>query len=343
MPTLPFETIKHDILIKQVQAEQDSAGHRKGAATTDEKFGCKPDKIPADVLINYGIVNINKPKGPTSHMVSEYVQKILGITKAGHSGTLDPAVTGVLPVALGRATRIVQTLLNAGKEYVCIMHIHKPVPEQDIKKTINSFVGKITQLPPVRSAVVRQLRQRDIYYLNILEIKGQEVLFRVGCQAGTYIRKLCHDIGIALKVGAHMAELIRTKAGPFNFDTAVTLQDLEDALWYWKNEKNDKFLRHCIQPVESGVSHLPKIWIMDSAVDSICHGAQLNAPGIVKLTANIQPSSDVAIMTLKEELVALAQAKKSSSEIRAMPKGLAAIPTKVFMLPNTYPKMLVKN
>jgi len=326
MDALPFENRKQQILVKK-------------DSITDEKLGCIPEKRSADTIIDYGIVNLNKPKGPTSHMVSGYVQKILGLSKAGHSGTLDPGVTGVLPVALGRATRIVQTMLNAGKEYVCIMHIHKPVAEDEARKIINTFVGKITQLPPVRSAVVRQMRERTIYYLEILEIKGQDILFRVGCQAGTYIRKLCHDIGYKLKVGAHMAELIRTKAGPFMFDEMTTLQDLEDALWYWKNKQNDKFLKHCIKPVEAGVEHLPKIWVHDSAVDSICHGASLNAPGVSKLTDDILAESDIAIMSLKNELVALAKAKKNSNEIIKLEKGTVAITSKVFMQPNTYQKI----
>ena len=310
----------------------------KRGSSTNEKYGCLPEARPTDVLVSYGIVNINKPKGPTSHMVSEYVQKILKIDKAGHSGTLDPGVTGILPVALGRATRIVQALLSAGKEYVCIMHVHKPVPEDEMRKTIASFVGKIMQLPPVRSSVVRKLRERDIYYLNILEINGQDVLFSVGCQAGTYIRKLCHDIGLKLHVGAHMSELVRTKAGPFSFETAVSLQDLEDSFWYWKEKNNDKWLRKCILPVEAGVVHLPKVWIEDSAVDSICHGAALNDPGVVKLTNDVVENSLVAIMTLKNELVAFGTAVKDAHEVIKIEKGLVVKPLKVFMLPNVYPK-----
>lgn len=311
----------------------------KHESKTNEQYGCLPENRPTDVLVQYGIININKPKGPTSHMVSDFVQKILNIDKAGHSGTLDPGVTGVLPIALDRATRIVQALLVAGKEYVCVMHIHKLLPENDVRKTIASFVGKIMQLPPVRSSVVRKLRERSIYYLDILEIKGQDVLFRVGCQAGTYIRKLCHDIGFKLKVGAHMSELIRTKAGPFSFDTVITLQDLEDALWYWKSENNDKLLRKCILSVESGVSHLPKIWIEDTAVDSVCHGAFLYAPGVVKLTNDVVEGADVAIMTLKDELVALAEAKNNAGEIIKIEHGTVAKVSKVFMLPGTYPKI----
>ncbi len=154
-------------------------------------FGKSPELRTTSELINYGIVNLDKPKGPTSHQTSDYVKKILGIDKAGHSGTLDPNVSGVQPVALGKATRIAEFLLTSPKEYVCLMHLHHPVEEDKIKEIIKKFIGKIQQLPPIKSAVKRELRIREVYELELLEIKTQDVLFRVKCQAGTYIRKLC--------------------------------------------------------------------------------------------------------------------------------------------------------
>ncbi|MBN2111780.1 RNA-guided pseudouridylation complex pseudouridine synthase subunit Cbf5 [Candidatus Woesearchaeota archaeon] len=323
---LPFEKIERELFVKK-------------KAETSPKFGIDPDKRPVDELINFGIVNINKPKGPTSHQVSAYVQKILKIKKSGHSGTLDPKVTGVLPVALGRGTRIVQVLLNAGKEYVCLMHVHKEIPEGKMRSTINEFVGKIKQKPPLRSSVKRQVRERKIYYIDILEIDGKDVLFIVGCQAGTYIRKLCHDIGEKLGVGAHMAELIRTKAGPFKEEDSVTLQDLADALWYYRNEKNEKFIRKCIQPIESAVTHLPKIFVFDTTVDTLCHGADLKVPGISLIESEIQPDENVAIMTLKGELVAVGIARMSPKDMLKKDKGVAAKTEKVFMLPGTYPRI----
>ena len=217
MPNLlPFEEVKRDILVKR-------------EAETSPKFGCKPEDRTAEQLLNLGIINIDKPKGPTSHQVSAYVQKILDSCKGGHSGTLDPKVTGVLPTAVGKATRIVQALLVAGKEYVCLMHVHKELPQDQIFKVMKEFTGKITQLPPVKSAVKRQWRERSVYYIDVLDIVGQDVLFIIGCQAGTYIRKICHDIGKSLGCGAHMAELRRTKAGPFSESTLVSLHDLTDA------------------------------------------------------------------------------------------------------------------
>lgn len=325
MGVLPFEKIKREVLVKR-------------ECSTNPEYGCNPWERKVSDLINFGVIDLNKPKGPTSHMASDYVQKVFGIDKAGHGGSLDPGVTGVLPVALGRATRVVDALLKAGKEYVCIMHLHDDVERAELEKALKEFTGKIMQLPPVKSAVVRREREREVYYLDILEIDKRDVLFRMGSQAGTYVRKLCHDVGKRLKVGAHMAELIRTKAGPFSEKDWVTLQDLEDAFVFWKEDKNEKFLRYCVKPVEFAVQHLPKVWVQDSAVDTICHGATLNVPGIVKLNSGIDKDDVVAVMTLKDELVALGVAVMTSEQVMTEQKGFAVRTSKVFMLPGTYLK-----
>lgn len=324
MSKLPFENIKSEVLVKK-------------ETEIDPKLGCEPDKRPVPELIEYGVVNLDKPAGPTSHEVSAFVQGILGINKSGHSGTLDPNVTGVLPVALGRGTRIVQSLLKAGKEYICIMHVHDDVKDGKLKKVMGQFVGKIKQLPPIKSAVKRVERIREVYYIDIMEIDGKDVLFKVGCEAGTYIRKLCDDIGKKLGCGAHMASLRRTKAGPFNESTIVTLHDLKDAYWYWKNEKNEQYIRHCIQKVENAVSHLPKVWILDNAVDSLCHGSDLKVPGISRLN-NFEKDQIVAVMTLKDELIAIGRAQMVYNSILKKDKGVAVRVDKVFMKPGTYKK-----
>lgn len=178
MGDLPFERIDRTPLIRQ-------------QATTTEKFGCDPQKRSVKELLDYGIVNLDKPSGPTSHQVSAYVKGVLHLNKTGHSGTLDPGVTGILPVALGRGTRVVQSLLTAGKEYVCLMQLHEERSTKEVEAALKKFTGKITQMPPVKSAVKRQWRKRNVYYNELLDHKGTEVLFRTGCQAGTYIRKLC--------------------------------------------------------------------------------------------------------------------------------------------------------
>ncbi|MBS3128523.1 RNA-guided pseudouridylation complex pseudouridine synthase subunit Cbf5 [Candidatus Woesearchaeota archaeon] len=323
---LPFEKIQRVILVKK-------------PARTDPKFGCAPEQRTMQELLQCSVVNINKPKGPTSHQVAAYLQKIFKINKTGHSGTLDPNVTGILPLALGRGTKVIHALLTAGKEYVCIMHLHKPVPEEKIREAMQSFVGKIKQLPPLKSAVKREWRFRKVYYLEVLEMEGQEILFKVGCQAGTYIRKLCHDLGQEMGVGAHMAELIRTKAGPFSFNQKmVTLQDCQDALYYFEKEDNPLFLKNMLLPIEAAVQHLPKIWVADQTVDSLCHGSDLKVPGIAQVESEIQGDEMVTVFTLKNELIALGEAKMISKEILQAEKGLAVKINKVVMQPGVYPK-----
>jgi len=324
MSRLPFENIKREILVKK-------------ESETNPDFGKGPEKRTTEEMVNYGVVNINKPRGPTSHQVSDFVKKILNLNKAGHSGSLDPKVTGVLPVALGIATRIAQYLLTAGKEYIALMHLHKEVDEKKLRKVFNEFTGKIKQMPPVKSAVKRQLRTREVYYLKIMEIEGKDILFKVGCEAGTYIRKLIHDIGKKLGVGAHMAELRRTKAGPFDESTLITLQDLTDAYHYFKEGKEEE-IRKAIMPIESAIAHLPKLWVFDNSVDSICHGASLAIPGISKLESGINKEDIVAVMSLKNELICIGNANMSSDEIMQSKKGLAVVTKKVFMMPGTYKK-----
>jgi len=320
--------LKREIIIKDEKAE------------TNPKWGFPPDKRPIEMHMRFGVINLDKPPGPTSHEVVAWVKKLLNLQKAGHGGTLDPKVTGVLPVALERATRVVQALLPAGKEYVALMHLHGEVPEDKIYAIMKEFEGEIIQRPPLRSAVKRRLRTRKVYYIEILEMEGKDVLFRVGVEAGTYIRSLIHHIGLALGVGAHMAELRRTRSGPFKEDeTLVTLHDLIDAYHFWKEDGIEEYFRRAIQPMEKAVKHLPKVWIRDSAVAAVTYGADLAVPGIVKLHKGIKPGDLVAIMTLKDELVALGKAKMNTQEMLTKTKGIAVDVEKVFMPRDWYPKM----
>ena len=307
-------------------------------AETDNKHGCIPEERSVEELLDLGVVNLNKPQGPTSHQIADSVKNVLGVKKCGHSGTLDPNVRGVLVVALGRGTRAVDVLLKSGKEYVCLMKLHESVEENKLREVIGKFVGEIEQLPPKKSAVKRQWRFREIYYIDILEINGQEVLFRVGCQAGTYIRKLCTDIGKELGIKAHMQELVRTKVAHFEDNDWVSLHDLKDAYVKWKEEKNEEEIRKCVKPIEIIVEHMPKIWVQDSAVDSLCHGAYLSVPGVVKLNEDINVGDKVAVMTLKNELIGFGDAKMNVQNLLHNEKGLVVGNLKIFMKRGTYPK-----
>ncbi len=311
----PYESWSRDVILK------------RGNLLTQRK---KPEERSTQQMLIYGIINLDKPEGPTSHQVSAYVRDMLGIPKAGHSGTLDPGVTGVLPTGLGHAARVAQALLPAGKEYVALMHIHKEVPEEKLRAVLAKTVGKITQLPPVKSAVRRRRRQRDIYYLDILDVDGRDVLFRIGCQAGTYIRKFCFDIGQELGTGAHMQELRRTRVANFTEKDAFSLVDVRDAFHYFK-QGNDKFLRKVISPVERAVEHLPKIWVLDSAIESLSHGRELGLPGVAKFETCVEPERLTAVLSLSGELVALGVAEMDSDDMLNSTNGLAVSGLKVFI------------
>jgi H/ACA ribonucleoprotein complex subunit 4 len=180
-------------------------------------------------LLDFSIINIDKPSGPTSFSVADFVRKKMNVKKTGHLGTLDPMVTGVLPVALGRACRLSNYMMQKDKEYVGVMRIHSEISEDNLKKEVKNFIGKIIQLPPVRSRVKRAERTREIKRFEILEKEDKDVLFIADVEAGTYIRKLIHDLGEKIG-GAHMLELRRTKAGLFTEDKSHTLYDLEKAV-----------------------------------------------------------------------------------------------------------------
>ncbi len=302
-------------------------------------WGKRPEERTVEELLQASVINLDKPPGPTSHEVVAWIQRILGLKKAGHGGTLDPKVTGVLPVGVNRGTKVLYALLNAGKEYVGVMHLHGDVSEERVREIAKEFVGEIFQRPPVKSSVRRRLRIRRIYWFEIIEMEGRNVLFRVGCEAGTYIRKLCHDVGLALGVGAHMVELRRTRVGGFREEEAVKLQDVVDAYHFWKEDGIEREIKRVLLPVEKAVEHLPKIIIRDSAVGAITYGADLAAPGVLEIQADIKKGDLVALMTKKGELVALAKALMDAEEILEAEKGIVADTFRVIMEKGIYPRM----
>jgi tRNA pseudouridine55 synthase/H/ACA ribonucleoprotein complex subunit 4 len=282
-----------------------------------------------------GIVVVDKPRGPSSHQVAAWVGEILGVP-VGHAGTLDPQVSGVLVVMLGRAVRLARLLLRHEKEYVCLMRLHADVDEARVHEVAGEFVGRIYQRPPRRSAVKRQLRIRRVHELEVLEVSGRLVLFRVSCDAGTYIRSLCHHLGLVAACGGHMVELRRTRSGTFGEADAVTLHALRDAAV--RAAGGDRAaLDAMVLPVEAAVPDLTAVVIGDRAVDAVCHGAALAGVGVRELPA-FGAGETVALVTAKGELVALARTLVSSEAAAPGQTGLVAAPETVFMAPGTYPR-----
>lgn len=294
---------------------------------------------PLEEYIKYGLIVVDKQAGPTSHEIVAWVKRLLELDRAGHGGTLDPKVTGVLPIGLQESTKVVQALLESGKEYVCVMRTHVDMDESRVLGALGLFVGEIYQRPPVRSSVRRRLRTRVIYRIDYHEGDGRNWLFRVACQSGTYIRKLCYDVGEILGCGAHMHELRRSRSGPFTEVDLVTMYDLSEALDLLKEEGDEAMLRRVIRPLEDALGLLPKIWVRDSAVDALCNGAALAMPGVLRLNSGIVLGSMVAVLTQRGEAVALMKAEASTEEIAGAEKGLAAKPLRVIMRRGTYPRM----
>jgi H/ACA ribonucleoprotein complex subunit 4 len=248
-------------------------------------------------------------------------------------------VSGLLPIGLGRGTKLVKLLSGSGKEYVCLARLHGDVEENEIRRVINLFQGKIYQRPPVRSSVKRAIRIRTIYSIEILELKGRDILLKVKCEAGTYMRKLCYDIGEVLGVGAHMDELRRIGVGHFNEsdERLVTLHEVFGAYVLWKERQYEDELRRVVRPMEEIVTNLPPIIIRDSAVDAIAHGASLAAPGVLSFSSKINKGDLVALYTKKGELVAISRTLYSAKEILGMESGLVAESLRIFMEPGRYP------
>ena len=305
---------------------------------TDNEYGTYYDKRSIEQLLNYGLILLDKPPGPTSHETVAWTKRILKIPKIGHSGTLDPQVSGVLPLGLGEATKALGVLLLGPKEYHGLGRLHSLPSKEKLKKLLQDFTGEIFQKPPQRSSVLRRTRTRHIYELELVEQKERLLLVRVLCEAGTYIRKLFYDVGEILGPGASMIELRRTRVDQFNEDNLVTLHELAIAFSLWEEKKDDTQLLKLIQPIEYALSEIKSVIIRDSAVDALCHGAQLAIPGILEISPDLKKGDLVGIYTQKGEVVALAEAQLDEAEIEEKNKGYAFQTKRIIMAPNTYPK-----
>jgi H/ACA ribonucleoprotein complex subunit 4 len=306
---------------------------------TNDDYGTYHDKRPVEQLLNYGFILLDKPNGPTSHETVAWVKKILNVPKAGHSGTLDPQVSGILPMGFGEATKALIVLLLGPKEYNALGRLHSLPPKEKLQQVLKELTGKIYQKPPQRSSVSRQTRTRSVYEIEVVEQVERLLLLRILCEAGTYVRKIFYDMGEILGPGATMIELRRTRVGQFNEDSnLVKMHDLVDAYALWKEKNDDSKLKRILMPIELALSEIKSVVIRDSAVDALCHGAQLAIPGILQISHGLKRGDLVGIYTQKGEIVALAEAIMSEDEIVENSKGFAFKIKRIIMAPNTYPK-----
>jgi H/ACA ribonucleoprotein complex subunit 4 len=253
-----------------------------------------PGERTVEELLSFGVVNLDKPAGPSAHQVAAWVRDLVGVERAAHAGTLDPKVTGCLPTMLGDATRLAPVFLEGSKEYIAVLELHGPAPT-DAEATLAEFEADVYQKPPRKSAVARRLRSREIYELDLLELQDRQALLRIRCESGTYIRKLCHDLGLALGTGAHMGDLRRSATGPFDDTDLRTLQDLADGLAWAREENHEDCLREVVSPAERAMENLPAITIARSAAVEVADGAPVYAPGVIELddaAADLDPGDD---------------------------------------------------
>ncbi|MFB6302734.1 MAG: RNA-guided pseudouridylation complex pseudouridine synthase subunit Cbf5 [Haloferacaceae archaeon] len=264
-----------------------------------------PDRRSPAERLRFGVVNLDKPPGPSAHEVSAWVRDVVDdaladldaepVGRAAHAGTLDPKVTGSLPVLLGDATRLVELFRDAPKEYVAVLELHGP-PPTDLDRVVSEFEGNLYQKPPRKSAVVRRLRTREIHDLDVTEVRDRQVLLRIRCESGTYVRKLCHDLGLALGTGAHMGDLRRVGTGAFDDRDLVSLHDLTDALAF-AVEGDAEPLAEAVDPAERLLEPLPTVVVAPSAAGEIAEGAPVYAPGVIEVRGDPAPGDRVACRT----------------------------------------------
>jgi len=275
-------------------------------------------------LLDNGIIILDKPPGITSHEVTTYIKRICGSARAGHAGTLDPNVSGVLPIALGRATKLLKYIAGERKAYVGIIKFRSIQSKDRILDLFARFTGEITQTPPLMSAVARRPRKRMVYYLKLIEISRENprlAVFECEVGAGTYIRTLCEDIG-RLCGGARMEELRRVAVGRINEHESVPVQEVVDSVWLWKNRDDPDPLCRLIKPPERYI-FLPRAYVRQSAIPSIKNGAQVMAPAMVSFELEAERGDPVAIYSEKKEFIGIGIAAMNWHDLDVKKKGLA--------------------
>ena len=335
--TPPLDTSKWPLLLKNYDQLNVRTGHY-----TPIPNGYTPLKRPLAEYLKYGVINLDKPANPSSHEVVAWIRRILRVEKTGHSGTLDPKVTGCLIVCINRATRLVKSQQGAGKEYITVVRLHSAIEgERKLAQTLESLTGALFQRPPLISAVKRQLRVRTIYESELVEYDAERHLgiFRVSCEAGTYIRTLCVHLGLMLGVGGHMQELRRSRSGMLSEkEHMVTMHDVMDAQHMYDQNKDETYLRHAIKPLEILLTNYKRIVLKDSAVNAVCYGAKVMLPGLLRFASGVEVNEEVVLMTTKGEAVAIGIAQMTTADMAHCDHGVVAKIKRVIMDRDTYPR-----
>lgn len=315
--------------------------HVRTSHYTPLPCGSSPLARPLKDHLSYGVINLDKPANPSSHEVVSWIKKILRVEKTGHSGTLDPKVTGCLIVCIDRATRLVKAQQGAGKEYVAVARLHAACDTAKVQRSVETLTGALFQRPPLISAVKRQLRIRTIYESKLLEFDQERNLgvIWVSCEAGTYIRTMCVHLGLLTGVGGHMQELRRVRSGALcEADNLVTMHDVLDAQHVYDTTKDESYLRRVVMPLEVILTNYKRIVVKDSAVNAICYGAKFMIPGLLRFADGIELNDEVVLMTTKGEAIAIAIAQMTTAVMATVDHGVVAKIKRVIMERDVYPR-----
>ena len=336
--TPALDTSKWPLLLKNYDQLNIRSAHY-----TPIPCGMSPLKRSLQEYLRYGVINLDKPANPSSHEVVAWIKRMLRVEKTGHSGTLDPKVTGCLIVCIDRATRLVKAQQSAGKEYVSIVRFHSEVQggAAAVAKALETLTGALFQRPPLISAVKRQLRIRTIYETKLLEYDENRHLgvFWVSCEAGTYIRTLCVHLGLLVGTGGHMQELRRVRSGIMSENTNLcSMHDLLDAQYLYDTMKDESYLRRVIMPLEVLLTNYKRVVVKDSAVNAICYGAKLMIPGLLRFADGIEVNDEVVMITTKGEAIAIGIAQMTTSVMATVDHGVVAKIKRVIMERDTYPR-----
>jgi H/ACA ribonucleoprotein complex subunit 4 len=335
--TPKLDTSKWPLLLKNYDML-----HVRTAHYTPIPCGMSPLKRSIKEYVTYGVCNLDKPANPSSHEVVAWIKRMLRVEKTGHSGTLDPKVTGCLIVCIDRATRLVKAQQSAGKEYVGIVRLHSEIKNEGVlNKALETLTGALFQRPPLIAAVKRQLRIRTIYESKLIEYDPERHLgvFWVSCEAGTYIRTLCVHLGLLVGTGGHMQELRRVRSGILSEnDNLCTMHDLLDAQYVYDQSKDESYLRRVIMPLEVLLTNFKRVVVKDSAVNAICYGAKLMIPGLLRFGDGIEVGDEVVMITTKGEAIAVGIAQMTTAVMATVDHGVVAKIKRVIMERDTYPR-----
>jgi predicted rRNA pseudouridine synthase len=281
---------------------------------------------------------VDKPRGPSSHQVTAWVRDLLGVRVAGHAGTLDPNVSGLLWVGVGPALKLLPLVLEFPKRYIASVVLHGAVPTRDLERALSEFTGPIYQTPPVRSAVKRERRVRTVHRLSLVETDGPRLLLDLTADSGTYVRTLAVDLGEALGLGGHMDELRRVANGPFRERDAVPLAVIADAAAA-RAAGDPTPLLALLHPLEEVWREFPAIVVKDAAASALAHGAGLASGGILALPRPFARGARVALVSRSGELVATGVAVRGSDEVSRVKHGWVVDETRVFVDPTRFPAL----